>query len=137
MFYLKQSRILKKSVCLEFPLQCNGISDISRALSTVSILGPAQWIKDPVLLQQWCRSQLQLKSDPWPRNFHMPRGGQKKKKRKEKKKYLLMLRVTGVPWWLRRLRIWGCHCSGLGHSCGTGLIPGPGTSACCEHGQKY
>ena len=21
-----------------------------------------------------------------------------------------------------------CHCSGLGHSCGEGLIPGPGTS---------
>ena len=28
--------------------------------------------KDPVLLQLWCRSQLQLRSDPWPRNSIMP-----------------------------------------------------------------
>ena len=29
-----------------------------------------------------------------------------------------------------------CHCSGLGHCCGSGLIPGPGTSAFCGRGQK-
>ena len=28
------------------------------------------------------------------------------------------------------LRIWRCHCSGVGHCCGTGLIPGLGTSTC-------
>ena len=32
--------------------------------------------------------------------------------------------------WCCRLRIWHCHCSGLGHCCGMGLIPGWGTSAC-------
>ena len=31
-----------------------------------------QWVKDPALLQLQHRSQLQLKSDPWPRNFFMP-----------------------------------------------------------------
>ena len=42
----------------------------------------------------------------------------------------------GVPWWLSRLRIWCCHCCGLGHHSGTGSIPGPQTSACYGHGQK-
>ena len=37
-------------------------------------------------------------------------------------------RVSGVPWWLIRLRIQCCHC------CGSGSIPGLG--ACHEHGQK-
>ena len=32
------------------------------------IPGPAQWVKDPALPQLWLRSQLQLGSDPWPRN---------------------------------------------------------------------
>ena len=36
----------------------------------------------------------------------------------------------GVPWWLSRLRIWHCHCYGLGHFCGEGLMSGPGTSTC-------
>ena len=31
-----------------------------------------QWIRDPVLLQLWCRSQLWLGFDPWSGNFHMP-----------------------------------------------------------------
>ena len=35
-----------------------------------------------------------------------------------------------------RLRIWCCHCCGLGPYCGTGLTPGPGTSTCYGHGQK-
>ena len=30
------------------------------------IPSPAQWVKDPALLQLWLRSQLQLRSDPWP-----------------------------------------------------------------------
>ena len=41
------------------------------------IPGLAQWIKDPLLLQLWYRSQLQLRLDPWPRNFHVPWGGKK------------------------------------------------------------
>ena len=33
---------------------------------------PMQWVKDQELLQLWQRSQLWLRFDPWPRNFHMP-----------------------------------------------------------------
>lgn len=36
---------------------------------------------------------------------------------------------SGVPWWPSRLRIWH-HCYG------SGLIPGPGTSAGLRHGQN-
>ena len=32
------------------------------------ISGHAQWVKDPALLQLQRRLQLQLRSDPWPRN---------------------------------------------------------------------
>ena len=43
-----------------------------------------QWVKDPMLLKVWCRSQLQLRFDPWPWNLHMaqvePTGEKKKKK---------------------------------------------------------
>ena len=40
-------------------------------------------LKDPVLPQLWSRSQLQLESDPWPRNS-MCCGAAKKKERGEK-----------------------------------------------------
>ena len=30
-----------------------------------------QWVKNLALLQLWCKSQLWLKFNPWPRNFHM------------------------------------------------------------------
>ena len=33
--------------------------------------------------------------------------------------------------WCCGLRIWCCHCSGSGHCCGSGLIPGPETFTCC------
>ena len=38
-----------------------------------------QWVKDPVLLQLWCRSQLQFELDHLPRDFHMLQGQPKKK----------------------------------------------------------
>ena len=38
--------------------------------------------------------------------------------------------------WLSSLRIWCYHCSGLGHCCGVGLIPGLETSTCCKCNQK-
>ena len=44
--------------------------------------------------------------------------------------------LQGFPCWPNRLRIQHCHCSSSGHCCGTGLIPGQGTSACCRRGQK-
>ena len=38
--------------------------------------------------------------------------------------------------WCSRLRIWHCHCSGLGSCCGKVSVPGLGTSACHGCGQK-
>ena len=35
-----------------------------------------------------------------------------------------------------RLRIQCFHCRGSGHSCGTGSVPGPGTSTHCGYSQK-
>ena len=48
-----------------------------------SIPGPAQWVKDLVLLQLQRRSQLQLRSDPWPGN-PICRGVAKKEKKKKR-----------------------------------------------------
>ena len=45
----------------------------------------AQWVKDPALPQVWPRSQLQLRFETWPRNFHMPWVHPKEKKKKKKK----------------------------------------------------
>ena len=42
---------------------------------------PAQWVKDPALLQLWLKSQLRLRSDPWPRNSICLLGWPKKKKK--------------------------------------------------------
>ena len=39
--------------------------------STGSTSGPVQQVKNLVLPQLWCRSQLQPGFDPWPRNFHI------------------------------------------------------------------
>ena len=47
------------------------------------ILGSAQWVKDLALLQLWRRSQLRLRFNSWPKNFHMLQVMQKKKKKKE------------------------------------------------------
>ena len=44
--------------------------------------------------------------------------------------------TLAVPLWSSGLRIWHCHCSSRGHCCGSGSIPGPGTSTCHGHGQK-
>ena len=49
-----------------------------------------QQVKDPELLQLWCRLQLWLGSDPWPRNLAMSRGwtfGKEKKKKKKEDKW--------------------------------------------------
>ena len=41
-----------------------------------------QWSKDLALPQLWCRAQLWLGFDPWPRNFNMLQLQTKKKKKK-------------------------------------------------------
>ena len=55
------------------------------------ILGSAQWVKDLALLQLWRRSQLRLRFNSWPKNFHMLQVMQKKKK---KKKEILRVFIT-------------------------------------------
>ena len=44
---------------------------------------------DPTLLQLWRRSQLRLRSDPWPRNATCP--GVAKKKQKQKPEMIAIL----------------------------------------------
>ena len=43
---------------------------------------PAQWVKDPVLLQLWLRLQLRLGFNPWPRSSICLWAAKKKKKKK-------------------------------------------------------
>ena len=49
-----------------------------------SISGPAQWIKDLVLLQLWLRLQLKLGSDPWTGNSICLQVAKKRKKKKKR-----------------------------------------------------
>ena len=51
-----------------------------------SIPSLTQRVKNTILLQLWCRSQLQLRLglDPWPRRFHRLRVWLKKKKKGER-----------------------------------------------------
>ena len=51
-------------------------------------------------------------------------------------KILLFKKTLGVPLWCRGLRIRWYHCCDLAHYCGSGSVPGLGTSTCCGHGQK-
>ena len=43
-------------------------------------------LKDPVLIQFWHRSQMQLGFSSWPRNFHVLSCGFKKKRQRKKEK---------------------------------------------------
>ena len=61
----------------EFPLWCSGLRI---RLQQLRLLWrhrfdskPAQWVKDPELLQPWHKSHLWLRFNPLPRNFCMPR----------------------------------------------------------------
>ena len=63
----------------------------------------AQWVKDPVLLQLWCRLQLWWGFDPWPGIFHMLQVWSKKKKKK--KEFQL---------WFRELSTWCSPCEDAG-----------------------
>ena len=83
--------MIKETLLLEFLLWVN-----ERACPREDaglIPRPAQQVKSPAWLQLWCRSQLQLGFDPWPRNVHMPHEWPKankqtknKKKKEERKK---------------------------------------------------
>lgn len=56
---------------LEQSSHCAAVSSCSCCGGTGSILGPAQWVKAPALVQPWCKSQLWLRVDPWLGNAHM------------------------------------------------------------------
>ena len=65
-----------------------------------SILDPEQWVKDPALPQLWHRSQLLLRFDPWPGNFHMMWVQPKK----EKKKAIIKKTITRVREHVEKLK---------------------------------
>ena len=58
-----------------------------KALRTMEFLLWHSGLKDSVQPQLWGRSHLQLRFNPWPRNFHTPGVAIKKKKKKKKKKF--------------------------------------------------
>ena len=68
----------------EFPL-CRSRLRIQHCLcsSAGSIPGLAPGIKDPELLQLWCRWQLQLRFNPWSRNSICHGCGQEKKEKRK------------------------------------------------------
>ena len=61
-----------------------------------SIPRPAQWVMDLALPQLWHKSQLQLRFDPWRRNFHMLWMQPNKQTKKDLALSLLWLRFN--PW---------------------------------------
>ena len=73
---LKKDKILGVSIVPQMEWQC--------LCSARTQIQPPPWhsgLKDPVLLQPWHRSQLQLRSDPWPRNSICHREAKKEKKK--------------------------------------------------------
>ena len=60
--------VMIKHIGQEFLLLCNRISGVLRAWDAGLIPSPAQWVKEPVLLQLQCMLKLWLRSDPWARN---------------------------------------------------------------------
>lgn len=69
---------------MEFPLWHNRICAVLGVLGHRFEARPGTGTKDPALPQLWHRWQLQLGSDPWPRELQMPRGSQKRKRGKKR-----------------------------------------------------
>ena len=74
---LKRKKKYQKGV----PAVAQGVNDPIVSVE-VPLLSPARYrkLKDPALLQLWCRFQLRFRFDPCPRNFSMLQGGQKRGK---------------------------------------------------------
>ena len=70
-----------KFIIWEFLLWRNRIGSVSGALGCRFNFRLAQWIKDPLLLQLWCRLQLQFGIWSQALEFHMLKDSQKKRKK--------------------------------------------------------
>ena len=66
----------------EFPLWRSGIDGVSGVLGRRFHPRPAQWVKDPALLQPQVRSRVQLGSHPWPANLICLGAAKREKERK-------------------------------------------------------
>ena len=98
---------------------------------TGSIPGLLQWIKNPALLQLWCRSQLWLRFDPWPGKLPCATGVAKQTKTKEERTGNIVsnndnncINKRVITWEFPGglvVRTW-CF-----YHCGLGSIPGLGT----------
>ena len=62
--------VVVASLAEDCPFCKSAVKKNSTGFSTVM-----QWVNDLALLQLWYRSQLWLRFDPWPGNFHMLLGG--------------------------------------------------------------
>ena len=86
------------------------VDDLACLCGASLMPGPAQGVKDPALLQLWCRSKLQLRFNPLPRNCPMPQvqGTVEGEGRRNFTSLLCLCRVTILPGLLGT--IW-CPCS--------------------------
>ena len=66
--YIKKQTNKKEVVCWSSHGGAMELVESWERWDVGSIPGPEQWVKNPVLLQLQFRSQLWLRSEPWPRN---------------------------------------------------------------------
>ena len=73
---------LKKKTIKEIPAVAQCLKDLAFLWQHGLDPWPKQWIKCMALPQLRCRSQLWLRFNPWPGNFHIMWVHQKRKKKK-------------------------------------------------------
>ena len=124
-----------------------------------------QWVKDPALLWLWCRlaavapirplawepphaASATLKTNKQKRSFksyafmrlsiknQKERGTRFNKGKAHGLSNWSKRHCEELPLWHSGLRIWCCHCSTSGGCCGSGSVPGPGTSTSYSPGQR-
>ena len=72
-----------------------------------------QRVKDPLLLQLWCWSQLWLGFNPWPENFHKPWVWPKKKKKSLQLLEYFHNHTPSLPKYWPTVCVHGCKWPGL------------------------
>ena len=112
---------------LEFPLWHNRSLVYLQCQDSGSIPSPEQWVKRSCD----CRLKLRLGSDPWTRNSMWPEVAYTGKKGSYIYKSnpfwpVIEIRNGGISPVVQWEKNQYCHCRGLGHCCGSDLIPGPG-----------